>query len=110
MLLLGALAQAPASAGRKKLLFSLRGHPWHNPEHGLILSCVTELWRCSSDELRRHLPTHLARAGFPDTDVNPLFAPLQLRGDSLLSFAEELYQTLKLGAELNPNAKSNVNY
>jgi hypothetical protein len=89
-LLLRALCQAQPSAVRNDLLFSLQDYEWRDPEHGLLLEAVAELSRCSSDELQRALPAHLTRAGFPDTDVSPFFAPLEWSGDSLLSLASEL--------------------
>jgi hypothetical protein len=106
MVLLRALCQTPASAARDELLLSLHRHEWGDPERRLIFQTLTELPRCSGDELRHALPAHLTRAGFPDTDVNPFFAPLQPSGGSLPSFAEELCGMLAPSAR--PNRKSKL--
>jgi hypothetical protein len=106
MLLLCALCQAPAGAARNELLWSLQRHEWCDPEQGLIFQTLAELSRCSGDELRRALPAHLTRAGFPDTDVNAFFTPLQWNGNSLLDFVEELGEMLAPGAKPNRKPKS----
>jgi hypothetical protein len=105
-LLLRAVCQTPASAGRREFLRSLQGHEWCDPEQGLIFQTLAELPRCSGDELRRAISAHLTRAGFPDTHVNPFFAPLQWSGDSLLSFAGELWAMLAPGAKPDRKSKS----
>jgi hypothetical protein len=107
-LLLRALCQAPASAARDELLASLQRHQWRGSEHGLIFQTMAELSQCSGDELRRALPAHVARAGFPDTDVNLFFAPLQWSGNSLLSFAGELCRVLTTGAKTDQKSKLEV--
>jgi hypothetical protein len=93
-LLLRALCQTPVSAARTRLLWLLQRHQWDGPERGLLFQAMAELPYCSGDDLRRALPAHLTRAGFPDTDVKPFFAPLPQRDDSLLVFAEELRKKL----------------
>lgn len=94
-LLLRALCQAPADNVRRRFLSEVCGYRPRNPEHKLILERLIELASVSDKDLREILPAYLTRAGFPDVDVNPYFAPMGCTSDSLLSFAAEIHGMLK---------------
>jgi hypothetical protein len=90
-LLLCALCQSPAGRARDEFVSSLQRHEWSDREQGLFFQMLTGLLGYYGNELRRALLANLTRAGFPDIDVDPYFAPLELRGDSPLTLAKELY-------------------
>jgi hypothetical protein len=95
-LLLCALCQSPPGRARDEFTSSLQRHEWSDCEQGLFFQMLTGLLGYSGNELRSALLPNLIRAGFPDTDVDPYFAPLELRGDSPLTFAIELYEMMTL--------------
>jgi hypothetical protein len=94
-LLVRALCQAPADAQRERFLSEIRGYQPQDAEHRLILDALIELAEAPNQDLRKILPAQLTRAGFPDVDVNPYFAPMECADDSLLSLAKESYGALK---------------
>lgn len=76
LLLLRALCQAADAALLRRACRALRAHSWARQEHLLVFESCAALTACGVRISSGRLAAQLTRAGFPDVDLDALFAPL----------------------------------
>ncbi len=74
--LLRALCQSSDVALVRRACSALRTHPWTQQEHAVIFECCAALSACGVRIDSRRLAAQLTRAGFPDVNLDALFAPV----------------------------------
>lgn len=74
--LLQALCQASDAELVRRACLALRGHSWSRGEHRVVYEACVELAGSGTRITPPALAARLTRAGFPDVDLDALFAPL----------------------------------
>jgi hypothetical protein len=74
--LLQALCQASDAGLVRRACLALRAHPWSCGEHGVVYEACAELVSRGARIAPLALAAQLTRAGFPDADLDALFAPI----------------------------------
>jgi hypothetical protein len=83
---LALLCQGPLNgASRSELEGLLSRHSWRSQDHHAVFQALAE-WRAEPEVIRAALPAQLTRLGFPDTDIDDYFAPLEVSTESALGW------------------------
>jgi hypothetical protein len=61
------------SETRATVLERLAAHAFANPDHEIIFQAIAKMPRAPGKHIRETLSARLARMGFPDIDVEPIF-------------------------------------
>ena len=95
-------------ASHAELEVLLSRHSWNSHDHRAVFQALAG-WRAGTDAIRADLPARLTRLGFPDTDIDEYFAPLEISLETALGWlrAETLLEPGRAPVECDPRtAKS----
>jgi hypothetical protein len=70
---------------RAELEALLSRHSWRSQDHRAVFQALAG-WRVEPEAIRAGLPARLTRLGFPDTDIDEYFAPLEVSIESALGW------------------------
>lgn len=75
---------------RAAILDRLAAHAFVEPDHETIFRALVKIPRATSEHIRETLTARLTRLGFPDVDVEPIFATAPPSPEKIRTLLQQL--------------------